>query len=92
MTQYSYLLNFAPNEASVVNATKSSDFDQYFETQHLRIENQMNDFSNLFFSQRLLALNQLFLNIEQNSGSIKAISKVSNLFILQKLDVIEDLF
>jgi hypothetical protein len=78
MTQYSYQLNFAPNEASVVNATKSSDFDQYFETQHLRIENQMNEFSNLIFSQRLLALNQLFLSIEQNSGSIKTISKVHN--------------
>jgi hypothetical protein len=92
MTQYSYQLNFAPNEASVLNATKSSDFDQYFETHHLRIENQMNEFSNFIFSQRVLALNQLFLNMEQNNGSINTISKVSNLFILQKLDVIEDLF
>jgi hypothetical protein len=92
MSQYSEQLNFAPNETCIVNKAKSSDFDQYFETQHLRIENQINQFSNWIFSQRLLALNQLFFNIEQNSGSIKTISKVSNLLIVQKLNVIDELF
>jgi hypothetical protein len=52
----------------------------------------MNEFSNSGFSHRLLLLNQLFFNIEQNSNSIQTISRVINLFILKKLDIINGLF
>lgn len=92
MALLSSQLIFVPNDSCIVNTSKSSEWDTNFGMHYIRTESQMNDFSNILFSQRLLSLNQLIYRIQQNSDSIQTISKVWNWLILQKLDVIDEIF